>query len=222
VGLEFAGEIRAAWPEKAVTVVDPAADLVSGRFPADFRSQLRTQLDELGVELLLGTSLRALPESDPGRTAPFTVTTWSGVDITADIWFPCYGAVVNNDYLDADLSTARQPNGQLAVTLDLRVHDQETVFAIGDITAIPEMKMARLAQKHAGVAATNIRTLIEGRGSMVTYQPEADAIALPLGPKGGVSYAPEAGVLGAGPTADLKADFYIGAYHELFGVAGAA
>jgi hypothetical protein len=92
------------------------ADLVSGRFPAEFRSQLRTQLDELGVELLLGTSLRELPKSDPGRTAPFTVTTRSGVDITADIWFPCYGAVLNNDYLDADLSTARHPNGQLAVT----------------------------------------------------------------------------------------------------------
>jgi hypothetical protein len=84
------------------------------------------------------------------------------------------------------------------------------------------MKMARLAQKHADVVATNIRTLIQGRGSMVTYQPEADAIVLPLGPKGGVSYAPEVGALGTGPTSDIKGDLFIGPYLELLGVPGAA
>jgi apoptosis-inducing factor 2 len=218
VGLEFAGEIKAAWPDKVVTIVDPSADLVSGRFPDEFRSQLRTQLDELGVELLLGTSIRELPTSDPGRPDVFTVTTESGVDITADIWFACYGATANTDCLATELRTARQPNKLVAVTPELRVHGQDTVFAIGDITAIPEMKMARLAQKHADVVAANIRTLIQGRTDMLTYQPEADSIVLPLGPKGGVSYAPEVGVLGAGPTSDIKGNLFIDAYLDLLGV----
>jgi NADH dehydrogenase FAD-containing subunit len=218
VGLEFAGEIMAAWPDKVVAVVDPSADLVSGRFPDEFRAELRAQLDGLGVQLLLGTSLRELPNAAPGQTRPFTVATRSGVDITADIWFPCYGVVTNSDYLDVELSTARQPNGQLAVTPHLRVPGQETVFAIGDITAIPEMKMARLAQKHADVVAANIRCLIDGRDDMITYQPEADAIVLPLGPNGGVSYAPEVGILGAGPTSDIKGTFFIDTYLELLGV----
>jgi NADH dehydrogenase FAD-containing subunit len=218
VGLEFAGEIKAAWPDKAVTVVDPAPELVSGRFPNEFRSQLRAQLDELGVELLLGTSLRELPASDPGTRRPFTVTTLSGRDVTADIWFSCYGVVVHSEYLDAGLAEARQPSGQLAVTAELRVQGQETVFAIGDVTAIPEMKMAYNAQKHAEVVATNVRCLIDGGADMVAYQPGPDSIVLPLGPKGGVSYAPEVGVLDAIATSDIKGDLFIEMYRELLGV----
>jgi apoptosis-inducing factor 2 len=217
VGLEFAGEIKAAWPGKAVTVVDPCPDLVSGRFPGEFRSQLRAQLDELGVELLLGTSLLELPASGAGQAGTFTVMTGSGAGITADIWFSCYGAVPNSGYLATDLSAARQPDNLIAVTPELRVQGQDTVFAVGDITAVPEMKMARLAQKHADVVAANIRTLIEGGGDMVTYRPETDAIVLPLGPKGGVSYAPEAGVLGAGPTSDIKGNLFIDIYLDLLG-----
>jgi apoptosis-inducing factor 2 len=219
VGLEFAGEIKAMWPEKAVTIIDPCPELMPGRFPDEFRRELRRQLDHLGVELLLGTSLRARPPSGPGRTGLFTVTTESGADVTADLWFACYGATVNSDYLAADLRTALRPDRSVAVTPELRVHGQDTVFAIGDITATPELKMARLAQKHAGVVAANIRALIQGGGAMVTYRPEPDAIVLPLGPKGGVSYTPEVGVLDAGPTSDIAGNLHLDVYRDLLGVA---
>jgi apoptosis-inducing factor 2 len=172
---------------------------------------------ELGVELLLGTSLRELPVTGPGQAAPFTVETEAGASIAADIWFACYGAAPATGYLAAGLSGARQPGDLIEVTPELRVPGHGTVFAIGDITAIPEMKMARLAQKHAEVAAANIRALIEGHGTIVTYRPEADAIVLPLGPEGGVSYAPEVGVLGAGPTSDIKRNLYIDMYLDLLG-----
>jgi NADH dehydrogenase FAD-containing subunit len=222
VGLEFAGEIKAVWPDKSVTVVDRSADLVSGRFPAAFRAALRAQLDRLGVRLLLGTSLREPPYSAPGQIRPVTVTTRSGVDIAADIWFRCYGAVVDSGHLDDELSRARQPDGRLAVTGDLRLPGHETVFAIGDLAATPEMKMARLAQKHAEVVAANIRRLIEGRAEPVTYRPEPDAIVLPLGPNGGVTYAPEAGVLGPEPTTDIKGrTLFTEMYLELLGVPAA-
>jgi apoptosis-inducing factor 2 len=217
IGLEFAGEIKAAWPHKAVTIVDPATDLLSGRFPDEFRRELRAQLDALGVRLLLGTLLRELPDSDPGRLGSFTVATQAGAEVTADIWFACYGAAAVSDYLDASLTAVRQANGQLAVDPQLRVRGQQTVFAVGDVTAVPEMKMGRLAQKHAEVVAANIRTLIEGRGELVAYEPEPDAIVLPLGPAGGVSYAPDAGVLGAAVTSQIKATFFIEGYLDLLG-----
>jgi NADH dehydrogenase FAD-containing subunit len=217
VGIEFAGEITARWPEKTVTIIDPCPDLVSGRFPEEFRSALRGQLDELGVELLLGTSLPALPPSGPGEVGAFTVTTSSGVGVTADIWFACHGTIVNSDYLADDLRTARRPDGAVAVTPELRVLGQDTVFAVGDLTAVPELKMARLAQKHADVVAANIRTLIEGGDDLVAYRPEPDAIVLPLGPKGGVSYAPEAGVLDAGATSGIKGGLYLDLYLDLLG-----
>jgi len=100
----------------------------------------------------------------------------------------------------------------------LRLPGQPAVFAIGDITAFPEMKMARAAQQHAEVAAANIRALIGGEAPVAAYEPAPDAIVLPLGPKGGVTYAPEVGVLGAGPTSDLKGKgLFVDVYRAMFG-----
>lgn len=217
VGLEFAGEIRAAWPHTQVTIVDPAHDLLSGRFPDQMRAELRAQLDKLGVRVLLGTTLAKAPAPEPGRHQPFAVTTTSGVDISADIWFPCYGATVTTDYLAGELRNARRPNGQVAVTPDLRVAGQDRVFAVGDVTDLAELKMARHAEFHADVVVANIRKLAEGHYDLVTYEPHADEIVLPLGPDGGVSYAVEAGVLGSEVTAEIKANFFLDIYLEKLG-----
>ena len=54
---------------------------------------------------------------------------------------------------------------------------------------------------------------------MATYEPAADAIVLPLGPKGGASYVPELGVLGAGQTSDIKgADLLVERYLDIFNI----
>ncbi|WP_020671612.1 FAD-dependent oxidoreductase [Amycolatopsis nigrescens] len=220
VGLELAGELKAAWPEKAVTIVDPADDLLAGGFPDEFRAELRRQLDELGVELVLGTSLRELPPSDPGEAKTFTVHTRSGREITADLWFRCFGVVPVTDYLAGDLASARRDGGDVEVTPQLRLPGQERVFALGDITAIPEAKMAKAAGDHAEVIAANIRTLIQGGQELVSYQPAAPGIALPLGPSGGASYALGMGMLGAEQTSEIKgADLRSGVYTDLFGLA---
>ncbi|MEU4238580.1 FAD-dependent oxidoreductase [Actinoplanes sp. NPDC026619] len=142
VGLEFAGEIKTAWPEKRVTLVDRNNDLMPGSYPDEFRTLLRKQLDELGI-----------------------VITDRPVD--ADLRFDCFGATPVTGFVDLP---ARRPDGRIAVNPDL-----------------------------------------------VSYQPEPDAIVLPPGPHGGVSYGPEAGVLGPGQTAAIKAGFYLDQYRELLG-----
>jgi NADH dehydrogenase FAD-containing subunit len=218
VGLELAGEIKATWPGKAVTIIDRGAELMPGAFPEEFRTELRAQLAALGVSVRLGTSLRDLPPGAPGQAGEFTVTTASGTAVTADIWFACYGAAPAAGYLTGELRGALRPDGHVAVTPQLRVAGQSAVFAIGDITALPEQKMARAAQKHAEVVAANIRALISGGEPRATYQPAPDAIVLPLGPEGGVTYAPGVGVLGAGPTAQLKSGhLFVHVYQELLG-----
>ncbi|MGH3546882.1 MAG: FAD-dependent oxidoreductase [Pseudonocardiaceae bacterium] len=197
VGLELAGEIMAAWPDKAVTVLDRGADILSGGFSSDFRAELRRQLDGLGVELLLGASLHEQPPSAPGEYKPFTALTDSGRELAVEVWFRCYGVLPISDYLADELSGARRADGFLEVTPELRLPGQEHVFAIGDLTAIPETKMAKAAKEHAAVVATNLRTLIDGGTQLVTYQPSPAGIALPLGPHGGASYLPGTGVIGA-------------------------
>ncbi|MEU4693432.1 FAD/NAD(P)-binding oxidoreductase [Actinoplanes sp. NPDC023714] len=218
VGLEMAGEIAAAWPGKAVTVVDPGREPLGGRFPDEFRSLVRRQLEAFPVRMRLGTSLRTQPEPAPGSLRPFTVTTDDGDIIAADLWLPCFGGRVNTDYLDATLAAARQPDGRLAVTPHLNIPGHDRVFAIGDVTAVPELKMARNAGMHAGVVAANIRSLIGGGVAVAEHHPAPDAIVLPLGPDGGATYEPSVGVLGAAETAEFKRTFYVERYAEMLSV----
>ncbi|RNL85819.1 FAD-dependent oxidoreductase [Halostreptopolyspora alba] len=219
VGMELAGEITAAWPHKGVTIVDPASDVVSGRFTDEFRAEVRRQVDSLGAELLLNTSLRALPPSDPGTATPFTVTTRAGREISADIWFRCFGVNPVSDYLADDLMDARTASGHIEVDAELRLPGTRNVFAIGDVTAIAEPKTGKAAGEHARLVASNIRTLLDGDGELTRYEPGPDSISLPMGPNGGTSFsrkhAPETGILDAEATSrikgtDLMMAFYAG------------
>ncbi|AEV81928.1 pyridine nucleotide-disulfide oxidoreductase [Actinoplanes sp. SE50] len=216
IGLEFAGEIAAAWPTTRITVLDRAPDLVGGRFPDAFRAELRRQLDALGVRLLLGTALTAPPAVEPGTVRPFTVTTAAGEIIAADLWFPCHGTGVRSEYADGSLAGARRADGRLAVTEHLRVAGHDRVFAVGDLAGTDELKMARAAARHGEVVAANIRALIGG-GPLTAYEPAPDGIVLPLGPHGGVTYDADAGLLGPETTARIKATFHIERFLDVLG-----
>lgn len=223
VGLELTGEIAAAWPDKRITLVDPSDDLMGGAFPDALRSELRRQLAELGVEVLLGTSLVEQPPVEPGEAKTFTVRTDSGGELTADLWFRCFGVVPSADYVTGSLASARLPGGGVAVTDELRVAGQERVFAIGDVTGTPEGKTAKAASAHADVVAANIRTLLAGGDQLTTYEIPKPAIVLPLGPTGGAGYAEEVGLLGAEDTSKLKgADLMVGRFAEALGIESAA
>jgi NADH dehydrogenase FAD-containing subunit len=206
VGIEFAGEIKSAWPDKKVILADRKETLLPGKFPDEFIPELHRQLVEIGIELRLGVTFNGLPE--PGVYAPFG---------EADIWFQCYGAAPVTDYLGGKLAHARRADGLIEVTPQLRVADVPNVFAIGDVTGVPDRKMARLAQRHAESVAAGIRALITGEGEVETYVNDGDAIVLPVGPRGGVTYSPEVGFLGADMTAEIKEKFYLDQYLELLG-----
>ena len=157
----------------------------------------------------------------PAGAKTFTVTTRAGQRITADVWFRCHGVTPATGYLTGEcggeLGPARRANGYLAVTPELRLPGQRHVFAIGDITSLPEGKLASAAGRQAGVVTGNIRALIAGSGELTRYQPGPAAVSIPLGPSGGASYLPGTGVLGATETARIKGDdLRVGAYAEFF------
>ncbi|RYV51145.1 FAD-dependent oxidoreductase [Pengzhenrongella frigida] len=224
VGLELAGELLAAFPALAITIVDQADDvLTTGDYSPELRASVRSQLEARGVVFEFGAPLGSLPPHDVGVFGPFTVETAAGRSIEAQIWFRCYGNLPATDYLGSELRVARGWDGEVAVTTRLTVLGFDRVFAVGDITDIRETKRASAAQAHAKVVAANIRALIEGREPTATYAAAPELIVLPLGPDGGASQLVDADgtrrILGPAETSAMKgADLFSGAFAELFGV----
>jgi apoptosis-inducing factor 2 len=220
VGIELAGEIKAVWPGKHVVLLDVADDILGARFRPDLKAELRRQLTAIGVELMLASPLRQGPPTPPGELATFTVITQAGTEVTADIWFRCFGVAPVSDYLVGDLAGARTPEGFIRVTPYLQVAGQDRVFVVGDVGA-SDHKMAGIASRQAQVVADNIRALITGSGDLRPHEPTAPAIMVPIGPEGGSGQrAGQHDLVPADIVAEAKGrDMMVDRYAGLLGVA---
>jgi NADH dehydrogenase FAD-containing subunit len=222
VGIELAGEIRAVWPDKAVTIVDMADDILSDRFSVELRSELRRQLEDINVELVLGSALReGEPPTAPGELAPFTVTTLSGRVITADIWFRCFGVTPVSDYLAGPLASARTPEGFIEVDRHLRVPGHKNVYALGDVSTA-DTKMAGFAGLQAAVVASNVTATISGSEELESYESLGPVIAITIGPDGGAGQFPgQEGIAGPEVIAQAKGrTMMVDRYAEILGASG--
>ena len=65
-GLELAGEIKSFYPDKHVTLADISEDILTGPYDKPLRDELRRQLEELGIELRLGSALTRAAERRAG------------------------------------------------------------------------------------------------------------------------------------------------------------
>jgi NADH dehydrogenase FAD-containing subunit len=220
VGIELAGEIREAWPEKSIVLLDVADDILGGPYMPELKAELRRQLLESRVELILGSPLREGPPTEPGKLATFTVTTEAGTEVAADIWFRCYGVVPNSSYLGDELASARRSDGFIEVGPTLQVAGEATVFAVGDISTA-DSKMAGFARHQAEVVAANINALAQGRSDLMHYESRGVAIAVPIGPTGGAGQLPgHDEIVGPETISQVKGrDLMVDQFGELFGLA---
>lgn len=225
VGLELAGEIKAVWPDRPITIIDPAPEVLSSSFMPDvpldvratIRNDLRRQLHELGIELRLGVSVSRQLPIPAGKVAKFSVPTSAGRTLYADMWLKCFGRQPSSGCLAPNLVAARRRDSLLRVTENLLLAGQHNVFAIGDVTATGALDTAVVAIEQAEFVANEIRGLLTGRPQWQTYRPSQPAFLVPLGPKGGASYDPENGILDAQTTAQYKGgDMLTGKFGEMF------
>jgi NADH dehydrogenase FAD-containing subunit len=218
VGIELAGEIHDVWPDTAITLVDAVDDLLGGRFNQALRDELRRQLLEIGVTLVLGSPLKDEPPTDPGELGPFEVTTTAGDEIAGDIWFRCYGVDPVSDFLAGDLLAARGSDGFIAVNGHLQVAGSDHVFAIGDV-ADADAKMAGFARNQAEVVVANVKTLMAHGTELETYQSMGEVIVVPIGPEGGSGQLPGQDEVAAPEfVAQVKGrDLMVDAFTELMG-----
>jgi NADH dehydrogenase FAD-containing subunit len=223
VGIELAGEIRHVWPQKSIVLLDLADEVLGGPFKSELKAELRRQLAEFRVEVLLGSPLRQAPPTEPGELGTFTVTTETGAEVTADIWFRCFGVVPNSDYLGDALAPARRSDGFIEVGPTLQVAGQRTVFAVGDVSTA-DAKMAGFAGRQAELVANNIRALVDRRTDLADYRSMGVGIAVPIGPTGGAGQFPgQDEIVGRDVIAEVKGrDLMVDRFTELFGLTVAA
>jgi NADH dehydrogenase FAD-containing subunit len=220
-GLELAGEIKAFFPEKHVTLADISPDVLQGPYDQRLRDELRQQLDELGVELKLGSPLRALPTVPAATFASIELATESGEQLSADIWYRAFGVTPHTEYLRGDIARARDDAAYVRVDDHLRVAGEQRVFALGDI-ADADRDMAGIATAQAKVVAANVQAMITG-AELTPYERFPTAIAIPLGPDGGAGQLPgQDGIAGREVISELKGrDMLIDSYSSLFDAAPA-
>jgi NADH dehydrogenase FAD-containing subunit len=201
-----------------VTILDLADDVLGDRFRPELRAELRQQLVEIGVELVLGEGLHELPSTVASEFATFTVTTNTGREITADIWFQCFGVTPVSDYLSDDLAAARRADGFVTVGPALEVAGHASVFAIGDVSTA-DAKMAGMAGMQAKLVAENIIKMVNGESDLADYQPFGPAIVVPIGPEGGSGQLPgQDDLVSREMVATIKGrDLMVDRYAELFG-----
>ncbi|QCB97815.1 FAD-dependent oxidoreductase [Arthrobacter sp. PAMC25564] len=220
VGLEFAGEIAAAWPDKEIVLVDQAEQILPGPYDQRLRDELNRQLRDLGVEQVMGSPLTRLPELPAGQAGRFSVSTAAGSTIDADIWFRCYGIAPQTGYLAGDLLAARTAEGYLLVTPELTVAGSKNVYALGDIAAI-DVNKASVAGNQARIAAANIRAQLAGSTERTEYTPAPPVIILPLGPAGGSGQLPGGEIAGTELISRIKGqDMMITRYAEILNLPG--
>ena len=222
VGIELAGEIRHVWPDKSIVLLDAADEVLGGPFKSELKAELRTSAGRVPRR---GATWQPVAPAAADRTrgaGTFTVTTETGVEVTADIWFRCYGVVPNSDYLGEELAPARRSDGFIEVGPTLQVAGQTTVFALGDLSTA-DAKMAGYAGRQAAtVAATSSPRLRKLRAPRLPIH--GHAIAVPIGPTGGAGQFPgQDEIVGREVIAEVKGrDMMVDRFTELFGLAVAA
>lgn len=178
-GVELAAEIIFAFPDKKVTLVHKGPRLLefigekAGKKALDWLTSKK-------VEVILGQSVNL----DAGSDGAFETS--GGETIHADCHFVCIGQPVASSWLTGTcVRDSLDARGTLMVDNKFRVKGHNNIFAIGDITDIPELKQGYLAQGHAAIVAKNLKLLFKGQNEskLSTYKPAKPFALVSLGKK---------------------------------------
>ncbi|XP_052199708.1 uncharacterized protein LOC127806231 [Diospyros lotus] len=215
-GVELAGELAVVYPDKEVTLVHNGYRLL-GFIGPKAASKALDWLKSRNVKVKLEQSINLDLVSEGCKT----YVTSAGETVKADCHFLCTGKAVGSTWIKATvLKDSLDAFGRLKVDKNLRVKGRKNVFAIGDITDIKEIKQGYLAQKHALVAAKNLKLLMTGvkESKMETYEPRSIKAIVSLGRKEAVAQFPLTTVTGIIPGLIKSRDLFVGKTRKQLGL----
>ncbi|XP_054812833.1 uncharacterized protein LOC129313601 [Prosopis cineraria] len=207
-GVELAGEIAVDFPEKKVTLVHKGSRLLEFIGTKASRKTMKwLKSKKVEVKLEQSVNLNSV-EDTPNRT----YRTSLGDTIEADCHFLCTGKPLSSAWLRETLiKNDLNVDGRIKVDESLRVKGRTNIFAIGDITDVPEIKQGMYAQGQAQVVAKNLRLLIDGgkKRKLASYKAQAEVAIVSLGRRQGVAQFPFMTVLGRFPGMIKSGDLFV-------------
>lgn len=217
VGVELAGEIAHAHPEKAVTLISSEPKLFPD-FPAKLGADLAAKLEAMGVSLVLG----ARADNLASTTEPYAgqVSLSNGAVIEADLVIPAIGSKPQTALFDGLDGVQKGADGRVKVDGYLRPSRLENVFAAGDAVDTGDAMTIVATSRQQPWLAKLLAALAAGKPleSQKPYTPWGKApILVPLGPRKGASFLMVA-TFGDWITRMIKGkDLFIAKYRKLLG-----
>ncbi|KAH8818830.1 hypothetical protein DL96DRAFT_1750120 [Flagelloscypha sp. PMI_526] len=185
VGCEFSGEIRDEYPDKPITIVHMGSLLLNDAYPERFRRRVDKSVRERNIDIVYNDAIdeiSSFPALDGVRTR-------NGKHIPADLVLSARGGRPNTSFLNATpLSSSLNGKGQVQIRSTFQLKQGDSIFAMGDITDLPEQKTIKKANEHASYIAQNVLAFLDGKSKMKEYKPSGEAIAVVNGRRGGVTY----------------------------------
>ncbi|KAL6511061.1 hypothetical protein OROGR_022185 [Orobanche gracilis] len=216
VGVELAAEISVDFPSKKVILVHEGSRLLEFVGPKAAEKALEwLKLKRVEVKLRQSVDLNNCSEGTK------TYVTSSGESFKADCVFVCTGKPIGSAWLTCTvLKDSIDDFGRLKVDENMRVKGYKNVFAIGDITDVKEIKQGYLAQKHALIAAKNLKLLTTGRKEtkMAIYKPHSPKVIVSLGRQDAVAQFPLTTLIGLVPGLIKSKDLYVGKTRKQLGL----
>ncbi|KAL0369488.1 UNVERIFIED_CONTAM: hypothetical protein Sangu_0266900 [Sesamum angustifolium] len=210
------GEIAVDFPDKKVVLVHEGSRLLEFIGPKAADKTLEW-LKSKRVEVKLRQSVD-LNNSSEGNN---TYITSSGEIIKADCLFVCTGRPPGSSWLqETILKNSVDGLGRLKVDENLRVKGFKNIFAIGDITDVREIKQGYLAQKHALIAAKNLKVMMRGEKEkkMASYKPHSIKVVVSLGRQDAVAQFPLTTLIGLVPGFIKSKDLFVGKTRKQLGL----
>ncbi|WP_458792968.1 NAD(P)/FAD-dependent oxidoreductase [Yoonia sp. MH D7] len=218
VGVELAGEIAHAFPDKTVNLISSDVNLFP-HHPPKLGRELTRKLRGTGVVVTLGTraeNLQSLTEPYAG-----TLALSNGDEISADLIFPAIGGHATSTLLQSLPGAKTGRADRIATDAWMRPSSIANIFAAGDAAQMGDAMTIVGAGRQVTWLKTSLKGLLKGQKvedlpPYKSWGPKAPFL-VPLGPKLGNSFL---GFFTAGNllTRKMKGeDLFLSKYNKLLG-----
>jgi NADH dehydrogenase FAD-containing subunit len=180
---EIAGELKDAYPNKNVTIVQGPDAIMNPTYNAKFRKTVAKGLTSRGVNIIYNDYIDNI--NSDGSAAG--VVTRNNRRIDADLVVPTRGGRPNTAFL-ASSGFNLNSVGQVQVEKSFQVKGRRGVFAVGDITDIKEQKQAAKYGGHAAIVVPNVLAALEKREATKQYAGQPEVMIVSNGKNGGTGY----------------------------------